>query len=137
VHYDTTNSKVSILDNLTARITYSIKLISELITEETEIDRKTIRKLVKESDILHSDWEDKLKRANTRLESARDDKEKDKAEKSLQKLLKREPSIPSFEDKTPCRIDSRTGHIEWGKDKFSHVWLHVSTHIKNKIVELR
>jgi putative transposase len=52
VHYDTTDSKISILDNLTARITYGIMLISELITESTEIDRKTIRKLVKESDIV-------------------------------------------------------------------------------------
>ncbi len=39
VHYDTTKTKVSILDNLTARITYSIGLISELITKETKIDR--------------------------------------------------------------------------------------------------
>ena len=33
VHYDTTKTKQSILDNLTARITYGIRLISEHITE--------------------------------------------------------------------------------------------------------
>ena len=52
IHYDTTKTKIGILDSLTARITYTIKLISELITEDTEIDRKTIRKLVKNSDIV-------------------------------------------------------------------------------------
>ncbi len=51
VHYDTTKTKVSILDNLTARITYSIGLISELITKETKIDRPIIRKLVKDNEI--------------------------------------------------------------------------------------
>ncbi len=52
VHYDTTKAKLSILDRLTARITYCIMLISGLITEGTEIDRPTIRKLVKENDIV-------------------------------------------------------------------------------------
>jgi hypothetical protein len=51
VHYDTTNTKIGILDRLTARITYFIMLISNLINENTELDRKTIRKLVKENDI--------------------------------------------------------------------------------------
>jgi putative transposase len=163
VHYDTTDSKVSILDNLTARITYCIKLISDLIDENTKLDRTTLNNLVKNSDIvektgvssgfvqqcidkviwtwksykkLHNDWEKKCVRANTRTESARDNKEKEKAEKSLAKLLKREPSIPSFEDKTPCRIDSRTGHIEQGKGKFSPVWLHISTLEKNNTTDI-
>jgi hypothetical protein len=105
VHYDTTDSKVSILDNLTARITYGIRLISELITEETEIDRKTIRKLVQNSDIR---------------------------EKYLEKLLKRETSNLLFEDKTSCRYDYRTGNVEVGKGKFSPLWIRISTLEKNK-----
>ncbi len=52
VHYDITKTKQSILDKLTARITYGIGLISGLITEETKIDRKSLRKLVKNSEIV-------------------------------------------------------------------------------------
>ena len=47
VHYDTTKTKLEKLERLTARITFVIRLISELITEHTQLDRKTIRKLVK------------------------------------------------------------------------------------------
>ncbi len=40
VHYNATKSKIDKLEKLTARITYSIRLISELITGETKIDRQ-------------------------------------------------------------------------------------------------
>lgn len=163
VHYDTTKAKVNILDNLTARITYCIRLVSELITEETKIDRPTIRKLVKENEIArrtglsagfidqcidkviwtwksvnkkHKEWERRFERAREKVESARDEKEKEKAERSLQKLLEREPSTPSFEDKTPCRIDYRTGKVVSGKGKFSPLWIHISTLEKNNTVDI-
>lgn len=163
VHYDTTKTKVSILDNLTARITYSIGLISELITKETKIDRPIIRKLVKDNEIalktglsagfidqcidkaiwswrsyneLHHDWDKKVKRAKERITTARNDKEKEKAEKSLQKLLKKEPSKPHFENKTPCRFDYRTGKVEWGKGKFSPLWIHISTLEKGSTIDI-
>ena len=35
VHYGTTESKIYILDRLTARITYGISLISSSVTNET------------------------------------------------------------------------------------------------------
>jgi transposase len=163
IHYDTTNTKIGILDRLTARITYCIMLISGLITDETEIDRKTIRKIVKDNDIasktglsagfidqcidkvvwswksykkLHNDWEKKVNRAEERITSSRDDKEKEKREKSFDKLLKREPSIPAFEEKTPCRIDYRTGNMQWGKGKFSPLWIRISTLEKNKRIDI-
>jgi putative transposase len=163
VHYDTTNTKIGILDRLTSRITYCIMLISNLINENTVLERKTIRKLVKDNDLesktgvsyglrdqcidkviwtwrsykkLHNDWEKKLKRAVERIESARDDKEKVKAEKSLEKLRKREPSKPSFNEKTSCRYDYRTGNIEVGKGKFSPLWIHVSTLEKGKRIDI-
>jgi putative transposase len=163
VHYDTTNTKIGILDRLTARITYCIILISGLITEGTEIDRKTIRKIVKDNDItsktglsagfidqcidkviwswksyraLHKDWENKVNRAEKRIASTRDDNEKEKREKSLDKLLKREPSIPYFEEKTPCRMDYRTGNVQWGKGKFSPLWIRISTLEKNKRIDI-
>ncbi len=147
IHYDATKIKLDKLEKLTARITYCIRLISELITEETIIDRPTIRKLVKDNEIavktslsagfidqcidkviwawnsykrLHREWEKKLKRAQERVQSARDKIEKEKGEKSLQKLLKREPSKPSFHEKISCRFDYRTGGVERGKGKFTH-----------------
>ena len=163
VHYDTTNTKIGILDRLTSRITYCIRLISGLVDENTVLERKTIRKLVKDNDIesktsisyglrdqcidkviwtwrsykkLHNDWDKKLKRATERIGSARDDKEKEKAEKSLQKLLKREPSKPSFTEKTSCRYDYRTGNVEVGKGKFSPLWIRVSTLEKGKRIDI-
>jgi putative transposase len=163
VHYGTTKSKINILDNLTARITYCIMQISELITDETKIDRPTIRKLVKDNNIalktslsagfidqcidkviwawnsykrLHKEWEKKCKRAQERVRSARDEKEKEKREKSLQKMLKRETSKPSFQDKTACRIDYRTGKIERGKGKFTPLWIHISTLEKGRRIDI-
>jgi transposase len=138
-------------------------LISELIDGGTKLDRTTLNRLVKESDIvektglsagfiqqcidtvlwtwksyqdLHKEWEKKIKRAQERLECARDDKEKQKIEKSLKKMLKREPSRPTFEDKTPCRIDSRTGKVQKGIGKFSALWIHISTLEKNNTIDI-
>ncbi len=163
VHYDTTGNKTSILDNLTARITYCIRLISELVNRDTVTDRATIRKLVKGSDIIertglssgfidqcidkviwtwksnneHYDkWNDKVLRAQERLFSARDDKEREKAEKSLNKLMSGEPSVPDFEDKTSCRFDYRTGSVEEGIGKFSPLWIRISTLQKNYRVDI-
>lgn len=51
VHFETTKTKINILDNLTACITFHIRLISGLITEETKLDRTTIRKLVNNNTI--------------------------------------------------------------------------------------
>ncbi len=163
VHYATTKSKISKLDNLTARITYCIVRISELITDEMKIDRPTIRKLVKDNNIAlktglsagfidqcidkviwawnsykwhHGEWEKKLKKAEERVLSAKDEKEKEKRGKSLQKMLKREPSKPSFQDKTACRIDYRTGKVEHGKGKFTPLWIHISTLEKGRTIDI-
>ncbi len=163
VHYDTTNTKIGILDRLTARITYCIRLISNIIDENTKLDRTTIRELVKNSNIeqktglsygfrdqcidkviwswksykkLHNDWEKKVKRAEDRIASAEDEKEKDKRDKYLNKLLKREPTKPYFENKTSCRIDYRTGKVERGKGKLSPLWIHVSTLEKGKTIDI-
>ncbi len=163
VHYDTTKAKVGILDNLTARITYCIRLISDLINDNTKLERTTLNELVMNSDIaektglsagfvqqcidkviwswrsykkLYGDWERRVKSAEDRVASARDEKERAKREKSLEKLLKREPSKPTFENKTSCRFDSRTGKVEWGKGKFASLWIHISTLEKGKTTDI-
>nr|WAH99870.1 MAG: zinc ribbon domain-containing protein [Candidatus Methanoperedens sp.] len=163
VHYDTTNVKMGILDRLTSRITYSIRQISDLIEETTKLDRTTLRALAKDSDIeqttglsygfrdqcidkvmwswksykdCHGEWKKKVDIAEGKIESARDEIEKEKAEKSLQKLLKKEPSKPRFENKTSCRIDYRTGKVEWGKGKFSPLWIHISTLEKGNTIDI-
>jgi len=163
VHYDTTKSKVSILDSLTARTTYCIRLISDLVDDDTKLDRTTLNKLVRESDIvektglsagfiqqcidkviwvwksyrkLHRQWENQVIKVQERIESARDDKEKSKREQSLENLLKREPSSPSFENKTSCRIDNRTGKIEKSDSKLTPLWMHVSTLEKKKTIDV-
>src|SRR5659263_41814 len=132
VHYDTTKTKIGILDKLTARITYCIRLISGLINETTKLDGTTLDKFIKNSDIvektglssgfiqqcrdkviwtwesyhrLHRTWEKQAASAEKRVASALDDKELKKRQKYLEKVLKKEPSIPDFRNKTPCRLD--------------------------------
>ncbi len=89
VHFETTKTKINILDNLTARITFHI-----------------------------------------------DEKALDKKEQSFKKLLKTEPSRPTFQDKTPCRIDYRTGRVERSDSRLSPLWIHVSTLEKNKTIDI-
>ena len=153
VHYATTKFKQSILDNTTARITYCIRCISNLINEDTELIRKNIRKLVKENDVaektklsagfvdqcvdkaiwswksykkLHNDWLRRLERV-----VCRDN------EVYLWKYLQKEPMSPNFNHKTPCRVDVRTGKIEWNKkSKLSPLWMHISTLKKNNTTNI-
>lgn len=164
IHYDTTQSKVSIMDNLTVRMTYCIRLISDLINEDTKINRKTIRGLVKNSNVikitnlsagyidqcidkviwswksyqrLHNQWEYRVGKAEERVASSKDNKLRAKREKSLEKLLKREPSIPKFHNKTSCRLDIRTGKVEYNKTSKSIIlWIHISTLTKGKTIDI-
>ena len=154
IHYGTTKEKMDKLNNLTARISYAIRLISELITEGVKLDRKTLREFVKNSDVvaktklsagfidqcidkvlwswkaytrLHKKWEKQVASAERRDN-----------EKWLAKLHKREPSTPSFDNrKVPCRIDYRTGRIEWGRSsKLTALWLRISTLKKNNMMDI-
>jgi hypothetical protein len=76
-------------------------------------------------------------RAREKIESARDDEEKARAVKRHDKLLKREPSEPIFETKTPCHINSRTGLIEKSADASEFpLWLHISTLRKRKTIDV-
>lgn len=163
VHYDTTKIKISILDDLTARMTYCIRLISELVDEDTELNRTIMRKLVKDNSIkqkvglvygfrdqcidkviwswksykrLHKDWEKKIKRAEERVQSAKDEIEKVKKKEFLKQLVKREPSKPTFENKISCRLDHRTGQIKQSSVKLTLLWMHISTLEKHKTIDV-
>ena len=178
VHYDVTKNKMDILNSLTARITYGIRLIGELVSDvyadtfmngdDNDIDNvlklKVIEDIVNNSNIiektglssgfiqqcinkvifsykshrkLHKEWEGKVERAEDRLDSVRDDKELEKADKWLGKLRKREPSKPDFRKKISCRFDDRTGTVEKSKDKgkFS-LWIHISTLELGKTIDI-
>jgi hypothetical protein len=75
---------------------------------------------------LHQDWERKVEYA-----------EKKSKEKWLEKLLKREPSLPKFNQKTGCRIDYRTGRIEWNRrSKLTRLWMHLSTLKKGEPIDV-
>ncbi|MEA1997706.1 MAG: transposase [Euryarchaeota archaeon] len=150
IHYSTTESKMDKLNRLTARITYGIQLISVLINDDTKLDRKTVRALVADSDIvektglsagfiqqcidkviwswtsykkLHKKWQKQVARATDQGN-----------DKWLVKLMKREPSHPTFNNnKVSCRIDIRTGHVEGNEiSKLTSLWLRLSTLVKGK-----
>lgn len=85
----------------------------------------------------HIQWEKKVKKlveqiAVIKEQSPLDEKALDKKEKSFKKLIKTEPSRPTFQDKTPCRIDYRTGRVERSDSRLTPLWIHVSTLEKNK-----
>lgn len=179
VHYDATKVKIDILDRLTARITYGIRLIGELVSDiygdigstdgmddktlESVLKLSTIEELVKDGDIiektelssgfiqqcinkviwtfkshrkLYKEWEGKVERTEERLEGARDDKERMRGEKWLEKLMKMKPSKPDWGHKTSCRFDYRTGVVEEGKGKLSRLWIHISTLEKGKMIDI-
>ena len=154
IHYGTTKEKLDKLNKLTARITYAIRLISELIAEDTKLGRKTVRELVRNSDIVEKtglsagfvdqcidkvlwSWKS-YKRLHKKWEKQVASAEKRDNQKWLEKLQKREPSKPSFENrKVPCRIDYRTGRIEWGRSsKLTALWLRISTLKKNQPMDI-
>ena len=86
---------------------------------------------------LHKEWEGKVERTKERLENARDDKERMKGEKWLEKLKKREPSKSDFRNKISCRLDWRTGTVEKSKDKGKFpLWIHLSTLEKGKMIDI-
>lgn len=154
VHYGATKKKLDKLNKLTARITYAIRLISALITEDMELNRKTLRELVSNSDVVEKtglsagfidqcidkvlwSWKS-YKRVHKKWEKQVASAAKRDNQKWLAKLLKREPSKLSFENrKVPCRIDYRTGRIQWSREsKLTQLWLHISTLKKNKTMDI-
>jgi len=148
VHYALTKRKLSIIDKLTARLSYCTWLFSKLIEERnmnvagygefTKSDIARITKLTKLSSAyvqqcrdqalwmwrsyqaLHKEWEHRLKYARRSWR---------------EKLLKREPQKPfrkSLSKKVPVRLDSRTGVLETSKRiKLSPYVLRLSTLRKN------
>ncbi len=86
---------------------------------------------------LHKEWEGKVERAEKRLENTRDDKELEKTEKWLEKLMKREPSKPDFREKISCRFTHNIGTIEKSKDKGKfQLWIHISTLELGKTIDI-
>ena len=154
VHYGTTKEKIDKLNKLTARITYAIRLISTLIAEDTKLNRKALRELVRNSDIVAKtglsagfidqcidkvlwSWKS-YKRLHKKWAKQVASAEKRDNQTWLEKLLKREPSKPSFDNrKVPCRIDYRTGRIEENEhSKITSFWLRISTLKKNRPMDV-
>ena len=178
VHFATTKLKQSILDNTTARITFCIKSISDLINENTELTSGAIRGVVRKNKIaktmkfsegfvdqcidkaiwswrsykrLHKEWENRIKSVERKIteketkikEDYREDfkiqlqRKLERQKARLEKIKNREPTMPTFEGKTPCRIDKRTGKIQWNeKSKLTPLWIHLSTLKKSKRIDI-
>lgn len=148
VHYATTKEKLDRLNRLTARLTYCIHLMSELIWRYNIKSRKALRAKVKEHGIrkrtglssafiqqcedktlwmwksyrrLHRIWARKVKQVQRKGD-----------EQWLKKLMKREPLQPLHRKqsvkKISPHIDIRTGRVEFAeKHKFTQLWLKLST----------
>ena len=142
IHYLTTKKKLSYLDNLTAKLTYAVRLWSKIIDEhdlkslsdcslyEKQIQQKTKLSLAfvqqardkalwmyKQYKEQHQKWEWLLSKAKG---------------KWYHKLKKREPSKPctskrSRLKKIPTRFDYRTGKIEKANLKLTKWVIRIST----------
>jgi len=153
VHYALTKRKLSIVDKLTARLSYCTWLFSKLIEEHNlnvegygEFTKRDIARITKLANlssayvqqcrdqalwmwrsyrVLHREWE-------RRLEYAR--------RGWREKLLKREPQKPfhrGLTKKLAVRLDSRTGVLETSKRiKLSRYVLRLSTLRKNTRITL-
>ena len=85
---------------------------------------------------LYSDWERKLAYHQEKLLTLDDEKKRARKEQYIQKLLEREPSPPGFPDKTPCRLDPRTGKIQKSRVKLTTYWIHLSTLRKGATIDI-
>jgi len=159
-----TKEKLEKLDRLTARLTYGSQLFLNKIAEndittakEAEKFRKEIQQLTglhsafaqacrdkalwmyRSYKKLYKDWEKEIKKLEKAIENCKN-KHKHKCKKlehKLYRLRKREPSLPTINNKTPVMFDYRTGSIE-----FSHtarefkLWCRISTLEKGKKINL-
>ena len=155
IHYLTTKRKLSILDRLTSRLAYAVRLFCEEVGKTGEIprSRRDIRRFsnyvaektglssafIQQAEDaalwmwrsyreLHREWELMLKRAKPRT-------------KWYKKLLKREPSPPctskrSKLKKIPTWFDNRTGEIQEASVKLTEWVAHISTLKKGETVDI-
>ena len=139
-----TKEKLEKLDRLTARLTYGVQLFKNKIIEndittvkEAEKFRKEIQQLTslqsafaqacrdkalwmyKSYKKLYKDWKKEIKKLEKAIENCKNKNKykhkREKLERKLYRLRKREPSLPTINNKTPVMFDYRTGSIE-----FSH-----------------
>ena len=148
IHYATTKNKLRVLDRLTARLTYAVKLWSEVferyeIKTRRELQRLEYQHFVRDQTglsagfvqqcgnqtfwmwesyrELHSKWQKAVETVCTRGN-----------EQWLRKLLEREPSKPfqrkNSNRKIPTRFDYRTGEVERSERvKLSPLLIRIST----------
>ena len=148
IHYATTKNKLYVLDRLTARLTYAVKLWSEVIERyeiktRRELQRLEYQHFVRERTRLsagfvqqcgnqvlwmwesyrelHSKWQKAVEKVCARGN-----------EQWLRKLLEREPSKPfqgkNSNRKIPTRFDYRTGEVQRSKRaKLSSLLIRIST----------
>jgi len=155
VHYATTKRKRNILNRLTARLSYAVRLWCKLIEENniktrSQLENINLQHRVQEKTRLsagfvqqagnkalwmwtsyreqHAIWKRML--SKTKLGS-----------KWYNKLLKREPKPPctskhSLLKKQPVRFDPRTGKIEKANLKLTSYVAHISTLVKGETINV-
>jgi len=148
IHYATTKNKLHVLDRLTARLTYAVKLWSEVIERHGIHTRRELQRLEYQHFVrdqtglsagfvqqcgnqalwmwesyrkLHSKWQKAVEKVRARGN-----------ESWLRKLLEREPSKPfqgkNSNRKIPTRFDYRTGEVERSERvKLSPLLIRIST----------
>jgi len=153
-----TKVKASMLDRLTARLTYAIQLWLEIIRRERTVSRSKIERHRKEIQErtglnaafaqaardralwmwrsyqrLHNEWERRVKKLERQLAGTEDPK----LHKKLYRLKRREPSEPTIIHKVSVMFDRRIGRIERSRNaKHFGLWVRISTLKLREILEL-
>jgi len=154
IHYDTTDKKLSYLDNLTARQTYAVQLFCEKLNEEGIVPkyRSEVREFsdyVREETGLSAGFiqqaEDKVLWMYKQYRRSHDKWEwvLSKAKEGTRwyrKLEEREPSVPNPKknnSKVPTPFDDRTGEVQRTGDLDLTEWVaHISTLNKGETIDV-
>ncbi len=154
IHYDTTDKKLSYLDNLTARQTYAVQLFCEKLNKEDIVPRyrsevREFSDYVKEKTDLSAGLiqqaEDKVLWMYKQYKESHDKWEwlLSKAKEGTRwyrRLKQREPSVPNLKksnSKVPTPFDNRTGEVQRTDDLDLTDWVvHISTLKKGDTIDI-
>lgn len=157
-----TKEKLEKLDRLTARLTYGVQLFLERIiandiitVKEAERFRKEVETITglpsafaqacrdkalwmyKSYKKLHKEWQKEVAKLERKIERCKDKHKKRELERKLYRLKKREPSLPTINNKIPVMFDCCVGSIEFSHSaKEFKLLMRISTLEKGKRVNI-
>jgi putative transposase len=157
-----TKEKHDKLDRLTARLTYGTRLFLEIIIQNDITTRKDANKYSKEIQQMtglpsafvqccrdkalwmyksykksHRKWQKQVEKLEKSVKRCKDKHKLKKLKHKLYRLKKREPSLPTVDNKVPVMFDRRIGVIGFSQSaREFKLWIRISTLKKGDRVDI-